>query len=588
LGLSLGPDEYAVNLAAGDTVTISTATPSDQAGEFVNTLDPVIELRNPNRALVATDDNSGPDGRNALLSYTAYLTGTYAIRVVGAAETAGEYVLEVSGHTGPASSFEIIAADPGHRDVLPTAPATMTVQFNDSMLLTSLEASDLTVDGTPAVAVEAVDGRTAMFTLPALDEGAHEAVITAGQILDVQGTPVQAFTAVFSVDADPFMVEGFEVVEDTGGVPDDRITNDTTPLLVVTFGRAAYGPQQSVSVLDPNSLAVPATVATDGVDVWLVTIPPGSLTVDGEYSVVLRGDMIVDGTGELLNGGYYVVLHFTLDTHAPTLTVYPMATQDTTPLLFGTVDDPAVAVRVQLAGDSYSAVNHMTGTWTLADNAIYPPLSRGVYDVQVTATDLAGNTGVDTSVDELIIYDVMGDANLDGLVDTQDFSILKANFGRSANWLGGNFNGDTVVDVQDFSILKVHFGEGGAPGSAPAAAPTAEAGALQEAIAAAAGDIRIGAAPAALLPGPQAAVATGKNGDSLDTKANLPVTIITRTSLGPAIAPAFDVARADKAPPLSARLVHSHVATDASHETVRDADLVDVLAESQAKFSLIL
>jgi len=59
---------------------------------------------------------------------------------------------------------------------------------------------------------------------------------------------------------------------------------------------------------------------------------------------------------------------------------------------------------------------------------------------------------------------IPGDANLDGLVDGQDFTFLKANFGLGtpgspATWAMGNFNGDYIVDGQDFTIMKAHFGE---------------------------------------------------------------------------------------------------------------------------------
>lgn len=53
-----------------------------------------------------------------------------------------------------------------------------------------------------------------------------------------------------------------------------------------------------------------------------------------------------------------------------------------------------------------------------------------------------------------------GDANEDGNVDLQDFSLLKANFGATtgALWSEGDFNGDGAVDLQDFSLLKANFG----------------------------------------------------------------------------------------------------------------------------------
>ena len=86
---------------AGDLLTIETATPADGTGEFVNTFDPVIELVDPTGTMVAGDDDSASDGRNARLTHTATMPGVYTIRVGSAAGSAGgTYVLSVSGATG--------------------------------------------------------------------------------------------------------------------------------------------------------------------------------------------------------------------------------------------------------------------------------------------------------------------------------------------------------------------------------------------------------------------------------------------------------------------------------------------------------
>ncbi|MHC4983173.1 MAG: DUF2961 domain-containing protein [Planctomycetota bacterium] len=61
---------------------------------------------------------------------------------------------------------------------------------------------------------------------------------------------------------------------------------------------------------------------------------------------------------------------------------------------------------------------------------------------------------------------ILGDANRDGAVDTQDFTILKANLGDAGVWDDADFNGDGLVDTQDFTILKAHLGEG-AGGAVP-------------------------------------------------------------------------------------------------------------------------
>ena len=48
-----------------------------------------------------------------------------------------------------------------------------------------------------------------------------------------------------------------------------------------------------------------------------------------------------------------------------------------------------------------------------------------------------------------------GDANLDGVVDSKDFAILKKNFGGARKfWEQGDFNHDGAVDGDDLAILK--------------------------------------------------------------------------------------------------------------------------------------
>ena len=85
------------------------------------------------------------------------------------------------------------------------------------------------------------------------------------------------------------------------------------------------------------------------------------------------------------------------------MTVDTLLTNDTTPELTGTLDDPDAAIEVTVDGNTYSAVNNGDGTWTLTDDTISPALADGTYDVAVAATDLAGNVGTDTTTAELTV-----------------------------------------------------------------------------------------------------------------------------------------------------------------------------------------
>jgi prepilin-type processing-associated H-X9-DG protein/prepilin-type N-terminal cleavage/methylation domain-containing protein len=60
-------------------------------------------------------------------------------------------------------------------------------------------------------------------------------------------------------------------------------------------------------------------------------------------------------------------------------------------------------------------------------------------------------------------YTLLGDANLDGIVNGSDFSILAANFGQGVtNWDQGNFLFTPSVNGADFAALAANFGQGDA------------------------------------------------------------------------------------------------------------------------------
>ncbi len=98
------------------------------------------------------------------------------------------------------------------------------------------------------------------------------------------------------------------------------------------------------------------------------------------------------------------VCDITYDATAPNVWVDGLRNiDDNTPQLTGTVNDPDAVIVVSVDGISYPAVNNGDNTWTLADNTIFPALNDGIYDVVVSATDLAGNVRYDESISELSI-----------------------------------------------------------------------------------------------------------------------------------------------------------------------------------------
>ena len=102
---SIDTDFYSVEFARGKSLVVETQTPAANTGEFVNELDPMVRLYDPDGNLIASDDNSAGDGRNAKLEFKVPRGsgGTYFIEVTISSAVdgtmSGEYTLAVRDAT---------------------------------------------------------------------------------------------------------------------------------------------------------------------------------------------------------------------------------------------------------------------------------------------------------------------------------------------------------------------------------------------------------------------------------------------------------------------------------------------------------
>ena len=169
-----------------------------------------------------------------------------------------------------------------------------------------------------------------------------------------------------------------------------RVTNDQTPSLGGTVSDPAA--TISVSVAGQTKAAV-----NNGNGTWTLADNQLSAIAEGTY------DVSVTATSVLGNSGSDATTNeLTIDITAPQVTVTSLLTNDQTPALSGTVNDSSATINVAVGGQTRAAANNGNGTWTLADNQL-SALAEGTYNVAVTATDLAGNTGADGTAGELII-----------------------------------------------------------------------------------------------------------------------------------------------------------------------------------------
>ena len=90
-------DWFSFTLSAGQTVlNLETATPADGAGEFVNDLNPQIEVYDASGTTLIAAGTVLADGRNEQVHMSGLVPGTtYKIKVMAEAMTGGEYYLGV-------------------------------------------------------------------------------------------------------------------------------------------------------------------------------------------------------------------------------------------------------------------------------------------------------------------------------------------------------------------------------------------------------------------------------------------------------------------------------------------------------------
>ncbi|XZT97007.1 BapA/Bap/LapF family large adhesin [Acinetobacter baumannii] len=361
-----------------------TVTATDAAGNVGNdTAVVTIDTVAPNAPVLdpinATDPVSGQAEPGSTVTVT-YPDGTTATVVAG---TDGSWSVPNPGNLVDGDTVTATATDPAGNTSLPgtgtvsadiTAPvvALDDVLTNDSTPALSGTVNDPTatvvvnVDGVDYPAVNNGDGTWTLAdnTLPTLADGPHTITVTA---TDAAGN-VGNDTAVVTIDT----------VAPNAPVLDP--INATDPV----SGQAEPG--STVTVTYPDGTTATVVAGTDGS--WSVP-NPGNL-VDGDTVTATAtdpaGNTSLPGTGTV-----------SADITAPVVALDDVLTNDSTPALTGTVNDPTATVVVNVDGVDYPAVNNGDGTWTLADNTL-PTLADGPHTITVTATDAAGNVGNDTAV----------------------------------------------------------------------------------------------------------------------------------------------------------------------------------------------
>ncbi|QNY07133.1 BapA prefix-like domain-containing protein [Acinetobacter seifertii] len=390
-----------------------TVTATDPAGN-VGTTNAVLTV-DTTAPVVALNDVLSNDSTPALTGTVTDPTATVVVTVDGVnypATNNGDGTWTLADNTLP---------------VLADGPHTITVTATDPAGNVGTGSAVLTVDTTaPVVALNDVlsNDSTPALTGTVTDPTATVVVTVDG--VNYPATNNGDGTWTLADNTLPVLADGPHTITVTATDPAGNV--GTTNAVVTVDTTAPNAP-----VIDPINASNPVTGTAEPGSTVKVTFPDGSTATvvagpDGKWTVPNPGDLTdgqtVTATATDPAGNPSLPGSAVVDAVAPTVTVTTALTNDSTPALTGTVNDPTAKVVVTVDGVNYPATNNGDGTWTLADNTL-PVLADGPHTITVTATDPAGNVGttnavvtVDTTAPVVALNDVLTNDSTPALTGT--------------------------------------------------------------------------------------------------------------------------------------------------------------------------
>ncbi|HEY1921284.1 MAG TPA: hypothetical protein VGG44_00850, partial [Tepidisphaeraceae bacterium] len=210
----------------------------------------------------------------------------------------------------------------------------------------------------------------------------------------------------------------------------------------------------TASITSGSTLAVNANAAlgTHGINVS----NSGSLVVNANQ---ILGTVSGIGSITVGNGATANTLQFAPNTTGITmsaLTINGNAALDISNnhllINFGTNADPSPTIRQYLI-DGYNG-----GAWNGAGGIDSSAITSGYGIGYADGSDNVVTNLLPGQIE--VAFTLYGDANLDGVVNGEDFTILAGNLGKSVNaWDQGDFNYDNVVSGVDFTLLVSNLGK---------------------------------------------------------------------------------------------------------------------------------
>ncbi|MGL6047647.1 MAG: beta strand repeat-containing protein, partial [Vogesella sp.] len=397
-----------------------------------------------NRDLVSVGDvvqiSAGGVSKNVTISATdkqnGYVTSSFALPASGDTLTVNAQIVDAAGNRS-ATGSDSAKVDLSNLNV----PVVSIVEdTNNDGLLNKVELQGLVgvVVSLPAGAVAGdlltiqstgSDTKTITLTQAQIDAGrvtlevpptvsGTDLVVTA-QLSDAAGNQSDKTSAKVKIDTEaPALTAQLDPASDTG-TKGDSLTNDNTPTISGT-GEAG----NKVTVTTPTGETLTTTVQPDGT--WTVT--PSQPLPDGSNTVTVKA---TDPAGNTSTANVPLVI----DTSKPALTAQldPASdsgakgdgiTNDNTPTIMGTGEPGNTITVTTPSGETLTTTVKPDGSWSVTPTQ---PLPEGSVNLQVTATDPAGNTtnaSVPLTIDTAVpnagaapVVTLTEDSNNDGFIN---------------------------------------------------------------------------------------------------------------------------------------------------------------------------